>query len=59
MEVGGGMAGCGIMHGGRVGAAVGWRVGGVGRAEGRFFQKKIEFTFCFEKNENPAVNLQF
>ena len=34
MEVGGGMAGCGIMHGGRVGMAVGWRVGGVGRAEG-------------------------
>jgi hypothetical protein len=34
MEVGGGMAGCGIMHGGLVDAAVGWRVGGVGRAEG-------------------------
>jgi hypothetical protein len=28
------MAGCGIMHGGRVGVAVGRRVGGVGRAEG-------------------------
>ena len=34
MEVGGGMAGCGIVHGGLVDAAVGWRVGGVGRAEG-------------------------
>ena len=34
MEVGGGRAGCGIMHGGVAGVAVGWRVGGVGRAEG-------------------------
>jgi hypothetical protein len=34
VEVGGGMAGCGVMHGGLVGEAVGWRMGGVGRAEG-------------------------
>ena len=34
VEVGGGMAGCGLMHGEGVGVAVGWRVGGVGRAEG-------------------------
>ena len=34
MEVGGGMAGCGIMHGEGASVAVGWRVGGVGRAEG-------------------------
>ena len=34
MEVGGGMASCGIMLGEGAGVAVGWRVGGVGRAEG-------------------------
>jgi hypothetical protein len=44
MEVGGGMAGCGIMHGGLVDAAVGWRVGGVGRAEGAFFESMVFST---------------
>ena len=34
VEVGGGMAGCGIMHGEGAGVAVGWRVGGVVRVEG-------------------------
>jgi hypothetical protein len=34
VEVGGGMAGCGIVQGEGVGVVVGWRVGGVGRAEG-------------------------
>ena len=34
VEVGGEMAGCGIMHGEGAGVPVGWRVGGVGRVEG-------------------------
>jgi hypothetical protein len=34
LEVSEGMAGCDIMHGRGVGVAVGWRVRGVGRAEG-------------------------
>ena len=34
VEVGWGMAGCGIAHGERASVAAGWRVGGVGRAEG-------------------------
>jgi hypothetical protein len=33
LEVGGGMVGCGVMHGEGVGVAVGWCVGGVGRAK--------------------------
>ena len=34
VEVGWGMAGCGIVHGEGASVAAGWRVGGVGRAEG-------------------------
>jgi hypothetical protein len=34
VEVGEGMAGCGIVQGEGAGVAVGWRVGGVGRTEG-------------------------
>ena len=34
VEVGWGRAGCGIVHGEGASVAAGWRVGGVGRAEG-------------------------